>query len=111
MNRFIAVLSVFLSVSLTASAQFRSDYSELDDSETVAAFRAHVGYLASAALEGRAAGSEGEADAAEYVREVRSSQVQRAIHSASSGKAVIRSCQGTSWASSPAMTRNCATGT
>ena len=70
MNRVFVALLLFLSVSLTAGAQYRSDYSELDDSETAAAFRAHVGFLASAALEGRAAGSEGEADAAEYVREV-----------------------------------------
>lgn len=40
---------------------------ELTDSETVTAFKEHVGYFCSAALEGRAAGSTGEADAAAYV--------------------------------------------
>lgn len=65
---FLAVF--FLTVSFVVYAQYRSGYNELDDSETVAALRGHVGYLASAALEGRAAGSEGEADAADYVRGV-----------------------------------------
>ncbi len=47
-------------------AQYRSDYAELNDSETVAAFKSHIRYLASNALEGRKAGSEGERLAAEY---------------------------------------------
>jgi TonB family protein len=56
---------------MVCAAQYRTrDYSELTDSETVRAMRAHVGFLASAALEGRAAGSEGELEAADYVREV-----------------------------------------
>lgn len=51
-----------------ASAQYRSDgYSQLYDSETVTAFKEHVGFLSSAALEGRKAGSAGEKEAAEYV--------------------------------------------
>lgn len=70
MKRVFLSLVLLVSAAFAADAQFRSGYNELDDSETVAAFRAHIGYLASAALEGRAAGSEGEADAAEYVREV-----------------------------------------
>lgn len=51
-----------------ASAQYRGgSYSELNDSETVRTLKEHVGYLSSAALEGRAAGSEGEKCAAEYL--------------------------------------------
>ena len=53
------------------SAQFRSGtvYEDLDDSETVAAFKAHVRMLSAASLEGRKAGSEGEKEAAEYVEQ------------------------------------------
>ena len=62
---------LLLCTALVCVAQYRTrDYSELTDSETVRAMRGHVGYLASAALEGRAAGSEGELEAADYVREV-----------------------------------------
>ena len=68
------VLFFFILFTCTASfcaAQYRDDvYRGLNDSETVAAMREHVGFLASAALEGRAAGSEGELEAADYVREV-----------------------------------------
>ena len=60
------ILSFFLLLSvLPAAAQFRG--LPLDDSETVAAFREHVTFLSAAALEGRAAGSEGEKEAARYV--------------------------------------------
>lgn len=66
----ISVLFV-LTVSYISFAQYRSSgLDELSDSETVSAFRSHIGFLASAALEGRAAGSEGELEAADYVREV-----------------------------------------
>lgn len=53
------------------SAQFRSGavYEDLDDSETVAAFKSHVRMLSAASLEGRKAGSEGEKEAAEYVEQ------------------------------------------
>jgi len=50
-------------------AQYRTTPEDLNDSEAVRAFKEHVGYLASAALEGRKAGSEGEKMAAAYVRE------------------------------------------
>lgn len=55
---------------LVLNAQFRDDgtYSALYDSETVAALKSHVGFISSAALEGRAPGSEGEKEAAYYVR-------------------------------------------
>ena len=63
-------LSAFLSLGAVCSAQYRTSYSELTESETSSALRSHVDYLSSAALEGRAAGSEGEADAAAYVYDV-----------------------------------------
>lgn len=51
------------------SAQYKDarGYSNLYDSETVTAFKDHVGFLSSASLEGRKAGSEGEKEAAGYV--------------------------------------------
>ena len=54
------------------SAQFRSGaaYEDLDDSETVAAFKSHVRTLSAAHLEGRKAGSEGEKEAAQYVEQM-----------------------------------------
>lgn len=63
-----AILFLLLCLPLGAFAQFRTPaYSELSESEMVRTMRRDVGYLASAALEGRAAGSEGEQDAARYV--------------------------------------------
>ncbi len=56
-----------LLVTLTAPAQFRASYSDLTDSDTVRAMKEDVSYLAGAALEGRAAGSEGELEAARYM--------------------------------------------
>ena len=57
--RFLAAI-FFLLVSVAASAQFRSDaLAGLYDSETAASMKESVGFLASASLEGRAAGSEG----------------------------------------------------
>ena len=53
-----------------AYGQYASDYSELSDGDVTASMRSHVSYLSSAALEGRAAGSEGEKAAADYVRQV-----------------------------------------
>lgn len=67
----LALLLAFLPGGPAAFAQYRTGvYRDLDDSETVAAMKRHVGYLASAALEGRLAGSEGERLAAEYVAQV-----------------------------------------
>lgn len=66
----LAIIAAFMT-AFCCQAQFRSpELLGLDDSETVAAFRSHIGFLASSALEGRAAGSEGELEAADYVREV-----------------------------------------
>ena len=60
-----------LVASVLCHAQFRgsSALEDLNDSETVRAFKQHVSYLASAELEGRKAGSEGEKWAADYVAE------------------------------------------
>ena len=69
-----AVFFLSLLVGVTASAQFRDGgWQDLNDSEVVKAMKEQVGYLSSAALEGRKAGSEGERAAAEYVSEVLSS--------------------------------------
>ena len=62
------ILTFLLSLSvMPCLAQFRG--LPLDDSETVRAFREHVTFLSAAVMEGRAAGSEGEAAAARYVSE------------------------------------------
>lgn len=67
--KLLCLCSALLSSALL-SAQFRDgDYRSLDDSETVAALKAHVGYLASAQMEGRKRGSEGEKMAARYIYE------------------------------------------
>ena len=51
-----------------AAAQYRTPgYVDLSESEMVREMKTDVGYLASAALEGRAAGSEGELEAARYM--------------------------------------------
>ena len=68
MRRILTGLLLFL--PLFASAQYRPSYGALEDSEAVAAMKEHVNFLASAALEGRKAGSEGEREAAAYVSEV-----------------------------------------
>ncbi len=63
---------VFLALfSLGSFAQFRdqSAYESLYDSESVSSLRSHVGYIASAQMEGRKAGSEGEKMTAEYLFE------------------------------------------
>lgn len=73
MRRIILFL-VSLCACLPLFAQFRSgSYSGIDDSEAVAAMKEHVSFLSSHALEGRKAGSEGEADAAAYVSQILSS--------------------------------------
>lgn len=69
MRRILGCL-LLLSLSLVASAQYRPFTGGAEDSEAVAALKEHVGYLSSAAREGRRAGSEGEREAALYVSEV-----------------------------------------
>ena len=68
MRRILTGLLLFF--PLLAAAQIRPAYGALEDSEAVAAMKEHVGFLASAALEGRKAGSEGEREAAAYVSEI-----------------------------------------
>ncbi len=59
---------ILLLLPLAAAAQYKnSPWSELTESEVVREMKADVGYLASAAMEGRAAGSEGELEAARYL--------------------------------------------
>ena len=67
----VAALVMPLLISMSAAAQFRGGavYEDLYDSENVAAMKEHVRTLSSAMMEGRAAGSEGEKMAAEYVEE------------------------------------------
>ena len=67
MSKRLTVILLAL-LPLVAQAQFRTpSYRDLSDSEMVRAMKEDVSYIASAALEGRAAGSDGEADAARYV--------------------------------------------
>ncbi len=68
MIRRILTLVVLLA-SAQAYAQYRVSPEDLNDSETVRALKEHVGELSSARMEGRKAGSEGEAEAALYVEE------------------------------------------
>ena len=66
-------LTIFLAslLCLPSSAQFIGGrYQDLDDSETVTAFKEHVAFLTSTILEGRAPGSEGEEEAAAYLTEI-----------------------------------------
>lgn len=61
----LILLSLF---SISAAAQFKgTHYSSLDDSELVVDMKNHIRFLSSAALEGRAPGSEGEKEAAVYL--------------------------------------------
>lgn len=70
MKKLSASLLVLFAATFVSLAQYMTgSYNDLDDSETVAALKEHVSYLASAALEGRKAGSEGEKEAADYVRD------------------------------------------
>ena len=68
MKRLLSLLAA-IGLAFTLHAQYRAPLEDLDDSETVRAFKAHVAYLAGAQLEGRKAGSEGEKMAAEYLSE------------------------------------------
>ncbi len=75
MKKFFVTGAFFLLLSallpFTSRAQFAIDpYSGLNDSEAVSAFKEYVSYLASAAFEGRKAGSEGEKEAAAYISSV-----------------------------------------
>ncbi|MCQ2180732.1 MAG: TonB family protein [Bacteroidales bacterium] len=65
MNRILPAL-LSLAIPVIASAQYQG-YDELYESETASSMRQQVEYLASSALEGRKAGSEGELEAARYI--------------------------------------------
>lgn len=71
MKRILIIISLIFALSIPGFAQFRdgAGYQELYDSEVVTSFKRHVAALSAAHLEGRKAGSEGEKEAAEYVRE------------------------------------------
>ena len=61
----IAILLLLCLVPMAVKAQFRSSSLDaLRDSEIVTEMKEQVSYLASAMLEGRAAGSQGEKEAA-----------------------------------------------
>ncbi len=73
MNIRKTIISAFLAFVIglvPVWAQFRSDYSELGDSETVTSLKKHVSTVSAAVMEGRKAGSEGEKMTAEYITEV-----------------------------------------
>lgn len=63
-----AICAIFIGI-IPAEAQFRdgTSYADLEDSETVRAFKEHVSTISAAVMEGRKAGSEGERMTAEYV--------------------------------------------
>lgn len=72
MKKFSALALIF--AAFAANAQYNdSPLSDLYQSEVVTSMKDQVGFLASAALEGRKAGSEGEKEAAIYFSEVLSS--------------------------------------
>lgn len=67
-HRFLAFfLLLFFYSPFSVSAQFRSGYSDLNDSGTVTAFKKHVSFISSSAMAGRKPGSEGEKETASYV--------------------------------------------
>lgn len=68
LSRSSIAVSISLLIPFVSSAQYR-DYKELYESETVSSLKEQVGFLSSAALEGRGAGTEGERSAAAYVAE------------------------------------------
>jgi TonB family protein len=72
MKKYLMMLFLSMASAFSAVAQFRegASYQELYDSETVTSMKSHVRTFASAMLEGRKAGSEGEKMAAEYVTEI-----------------------------------------
>lgn len=63
----LIIMAAYIMLPASGVAQFRYDYTELNDSETVAAMKKHVANIASASNEGRKAGSAGEKESAGYV--------------------------------------------
>lgn len=66
MKRLLTLLAACL-FATALQAQYRNPVEELDDSETVRSLKEHVATLSAAQMEGRKAGSEGEAMAADYM--------------------------------------------
>lgn len=66
MKRLLTLLAACL-FATALQAQYRNSVEELDDSETVRSLKEHVATLSAAQMEGRKAGSEGEAMAADYM--------------------------------------------
>lgn len=66
MKRLLTLLAACL-LATALQAQYRNPVEELDDSETVRSLKEHVATLSAAQMEGRMAGSEGEAMAADYM--------------------------------------------
>jgi len=60
-------LFILVALVLPLRAQYQTPYSYLDDSEAVSSMKQHVRSLSARMLEGRGAGTEGEAEAASYV--------------------------------------------
>ncbi|MBO4634588.1 MAG: TonB family protein [Bacteroidales bacterium] len=67
MKKLVLVIAAALVAAVSLQAQYRSSLEDLYDSETVRAFKEHVRVLSGAQMEGRKAGSEGEAMAADYL--------------------------------------------
>lgn len=69
-KKMIVCAAAFAALSAVPSgAQYAGGYADLDYSDVTKTLKSHVSYLASDALEGRRAGSEGEKAAAAYVRD------------------------------------------
>lgn len=71
MNRYISFIMILFLCTFPLSAQYRNDisYEDLNDGETVAAMKGHVRILSAPELDGRKAGSDGEAEAASYIED------------------------------------------
>lgn len=65
-RRIIHILIALVFLPVLAAGQYR--YADLYDSETTSSLKSHIRTLAGSYMEGRKAGSEGEAEAADYVR-------------------------------------------
>ena len=72
MRKYLVISAVLLLAVFSSHAQYRPDaaYDDLYDGETASLLKTHVRNLASASMEGRKSGSEGERAAAEYVESV-----------------------------------------
>ena len=67
MKRFFSIFFLSCLVTVSATAQYKDNWADLGESETVTRLKEHVEMLSSFDMQGRKAGSEGEKKAAEYV--------------------------------------------